>query len=131
MVLFADTALSVAAMAREVEMEVVAMVEVVGGPEHGGEYATGAAMHIAPEIAFGPGLPPTGPDLYDAFGREHESRGRHGVGMAVLGQGGPNDVVHGSARVRGRQSKFDDPYPQVIARRWNHHALHPTIDRRH
>src|SRR5215831_2307201 len=130
MALFADAALS-SAMAREVEMEVVAMVEVVVRPEHGGEYATGAAIDIAQEIALGQGSPPAALDVDDASVREHEPRDVDGVGMAVLGQVGTVDVVHGSARVRGRQSKFDHLRPQAIARRWEYHALHPTIDCRH
>src|SRR5262249_20371783 len=129
--LFADAALSVAAMAREVEVEVVAMVKVVGRPQHGGEFATGAAMHLAQEIAFGQGTPPAAFDVHDASVGEHEPRDVDGVGMAVLGQVGTIDVVHGSARIGGREPEFDHLQAEVTARGWDHDALHQTIDRRH
>ena len=56
--LLADAALAVAAVAGEVEMEVVAVVGVVGGAQHRGEDAAGAAVHGAQEIALGQCAPP-------------------------------------------------------------------------
>src|SRR5262245_16977486 len=101
MALFAATALPVAAMAREVEMNMVAMIEVVSRPEHGREYATGAAMHIAQEIAFSQGTPPAALDVHKASVGEHKPRDVDRVGMTVLGQVCAIDVVHRAARVGG------------------------------
>src|SRR5262245_763559 len=131
MALFADAALSVAAVAGEVEMEVVAMAEVIGRAEHGGEYATGAAMHVAQNVAFGQAAPPAGLDVHHASVGEHKPRDVDRVGMAVLGQAGAVDVVHGPARVGGSDSELDHLDAQVIARSWNYHPLHPPIDRRY
>ena len=59
--LLADAALAVAAVAGEVEMEVVAVVDVVGRAQHGREHAARAAMHVAQEVALGQA--PHQPDL--------------------------------------------------------------------
>src|SRR5262245_48974007 len=79
--LFADAALAVAAVAGKVEMQVVAMAEIKGRAEHGGEHVTGAAMHLAQEGALRECAPPAALDLHDASVGENEPRDVDGVGM--------------------------------------------------
>src|SRR5262245_19103235 len=83
--LFADAPLAVAAMTGEVEMEMVAVMGVVGRAEHGGENVASPAMHRAQERAVGKMAPPAALDVDHASVGQHEGRDVDGIGMAVLG----------------------------------------------
>ena len=130
--LLADAALAVAAVAGEVEMEVVAVVGVVAGAEHRGEDVAGAAVHGAQEIALGECAPPARLDVDRAAVGQHEGRRyrRRWRGRARTG-GRP---TRGSWRGRNRRpATFSST---TWAPKWRraagrHHALDPMVDGGH
>src|SRR5204862_2752443 len=99
--LLADAALAVAAMTGEVQVEVVAVIEVVGRAEHGREDAARPAMHVAQEIALSQSAPPAALDIDRASAGQAESRDVDGIGVAVLGEMCAVDVVHRPAGIGG------------------------------
>jgi hypothetical protein len=73
-------------VARQIEMQMVALVAIVRRTEHGREGVAGPSVHGAQEGAFGNGTPPARSDgNHPPIGRG-ESRDVDGVGMAVLGE---------------------------------------------
>src|SRR5438067_730922 len=61
--LLADAALAAAAVPGEVQVEMVAVIEVVGRAEHGREDAARPAMHVAQEVALSQPAPPAALDI--------------------------------------------------------------------
>ena len=118
-------------MAGQVEVEVVAVVDVVVGAEHGREHVARATMHVAQETALGEA--PHQPDLTvdRAPVGQHERGDIDGVGMAVLGKLRAVDMCSSAGRSRRPPPSARPRGTQMIARRRDDHALDPAVDRRH
>ena len=74
------------AVAREIHVKMVAMIEVVVGAKHGGEALAGSLMHHPQEVAFGRSAIPPALDADGAPIGKLETRDIDGVGVAVLRQ---------------------------------------------
>src|SRR5262245_58829656 len=97
--LLADRVGSITTVPAQVKVEMVAMVGIVVGAEHGAKQCTAAVMHLAQEVALGEGAPPAALDGHGASVCQHKPRYVDGVGMAVLGQERAVDVVHWPAGI--------------------------------
>ena len=120
---------SVAAVAGEIQMEVIVMVAVGLGAEHGRELAAGAIVH-SPQKRLLTRLSAPAAFHRDCLAIAEKKRGDvDGVGVPVLGQPSAVDMIDRPAGIGCHHLQLDQVAAEIVARRGPHRLAHPALDR--